>query len=41
VTVAESMAAFYGDRELMARLLQVEGRGSGWDEIGAELLSRA
>jgi MOSC domain-containing protein YiiM len=41
VTVAEAMAAFYGDRELMARLLQVEGRGSGWDEIGAELLSPA
>lgn len=41
VTVSEAMAAFYGDREIMARLLQVEGRGSGWDEIGAELLSRA
>lgn len=41
VTIAESMAAFYGDRELMARLLQVEGRGSGWDQMGAELLSRA
>ncbi len=41
VTIAESMAAFYGDRELMARLLQVEGRGSGWDELGAEVLSRA
>jgi MOSC domain-containing protein YiiM len=36
VTVAEAMAAFYGDRELMARLLQVDGRGSGWDDIGAE-----
>jgi MOSC domain-containing protein YiiM len=41
VTVAEGMAAFYGDREIMARLLQVEGRGSGWDELGAEVLSRA
>lgn len=36
VTVAEAMAAFYGDQELLARLLQVEGRGSGWDEIAAE-----
>jgi MOSC domain-containing protein YiiM len=41
VTVAEAMTAFYGDRELMARLLQVEGRGSAWDQIGAELLSPA
>jgi MOSC domain-containing protein YiiM len=41
VTVAEAMSAFYGDRELMARLLQVEGRGSGWDALGEELLSRA
>jgi MOSC domain-containing protein YiiM len=36
VTVAEAMQAFYGDRQLLARLLRVEGRGSGWDEIGAE-----
>jgi MOSC domain-containing protein YiiM len=36
VTVAESMRAFYGDRDLLARLLQVEGRGSAWDELGAE-----
>jgi MOSC domain-containing protein YiiM len=41
VTVAEAMRAFYGDRELMARLLRVEGRGSAWDEIGADVLSSA
>jgi MOSC domain-containing protein YiiM len=41
VTVAESMLAFYGDDELMRRLLDVEGRGHGWDEIAAEVLSRA
>ena len=38
VTVAESMRAFYGDRDLMQRLLTVEGRGMKWDEIGAEVL---
>jgi MOSC domain-containing protein YiiM len=39
VTVAESMRAYYGDRELMTRLLTVEGRGGKWDKIGAEVLS--
>jgi MOSC domain-containing protein YiiM len=38
VTVAESMRAYYGDRDLMRRLLTVEGRGSKWDEIGADVL---
>ena len=41
VTVAESMLAFYGDDEIMRRLLAVEGRGAKWDEIAAEVLSRA
>jgi MOSC domain-containing protein YiiM len=41
VTVAESMLAFYGDGELMRRLLAVEGRGVQWDEIAAQVLSRA
>jgi MOSC domain-containing protein YiiM len=41
VTVAESMLAYYGDDEIMRRLLDVEGRGHGWDEIAAEVLSRA
>ncbi len=39
VTVAESMRAFYGDRDIMRRLLTVEGRGTKWDEIGADVLS--
>ena len=41
MTVAESMQAYYGDREIMRRLLAVEGRGSKWDEIGADVLARA
>ncbi|HYK68564.1 MAG TPA: MOSC domain-containing protein [Streptosporangiaceae bacterium] len=39
VTVAESMQAYYGDRELMGRLVAVEGRGAKWDEIAAAVLS--
>jgi MOSC domain-containing protein YiiM len=39
VTVAEAMRAFYGDRDIMRRLLAVEGRGSHWDEIAADVLS--
>jgi MOSC domain-containing protein YiiM len=41
VTVAESMQAFYGDQKIMNRLLQVAGRGSKWDAIAADVLSRA
>ena len=41
VTVTDSMRAYYGDRQIMRRLLEVEGRGSKWDEIAADLLSRA
>ena len=41
VTVAESMRAFYGDREIMRRLLEVAGRGEAWDKIGLRVLSRA
>jgi MOSC domain-containing protein YiiM len=41
VTVTESMQAYYGDRDIMARLLAVEGRGWKWDEIGANVLARA
>jgi MOSC domain-containing protein YiiM len=40
VTVAESMAAYYGDHNLMRRLLEVEGRSSKWDEIAAHVLGR-
>jgi MOSC domain-containing protein YiiM len=39
VTIAESMRAFYGDHDIMARLLAVEGHGSKWDEIAADVLS--
>jgi MOSC domain-containing protein YiiM len=41
VTVAEAMLAFYGDRDLMRRLLEVAGRSAKWDEIAADMLSRA
>jgi MOSC domain-containing protein YiiM len=41
VTVAESMLAYYGDQDLMRRLLEVPGRGAKWDEIAASMLSRA
>jgi MOSC domain-containing protein YiiM len=40
VTVAESMRAFYGDQDIMRRLLEVEGRGGKWDEIGRSVLHR-
>jgi MOSC domain-containing protein YiiM len=41
VTVAESMRAYYGDHDLMRRLLEVGGRSTKWDEIAAAVLSRA
>jgi len=41
VTVAESMRAYYGDADLMRKLLEVDGRGADWDEIGARVLGRA
>jgi len=41
VTVAESMLAYYGDQDLMRKLLEVPGRGAKWDEIAASMLSRA
>lgn len=41
VTVAESMRAFYGDQDLMRRVLRVTGRGEKWDEIGQHVLGRA
>ena len=40
VTIAEAMTAFYGDAELMARLVRVEGRSSKWDEIAEGVLAR-
>ena len=41
VTVAESMRAFYGDADLMRRVLTVEGRGASWDEIAPSVLGRS
>jgi MOSC domain-containing protein YiiM len=41
VTVAEAMQAFYGDQDLMRRLVEVAGRSAKWDEIAAGMLSRA
>jgi MOSC domain-containing protein YiiM len=41
VTVAESMRAYYGDEDLMRRVLRVPGRGEKWDEIGDHVLGRA
>ncbi len=41
VTVAESMRAFYGDPDVMRRLLEVEGRGKKWDLIGERVLRAA
>jgi len=41
VTIAESARAYYGDADLMRRLLLVEGRSSKWDEIAPSVLGRA
>jgi MOSC domain-containing protein YiiM len=41
VSVAEALRAFYGDRDIMRRLLTVDGRGSKWDEIAADMLTDA
>jgi MOSC domain-containing protein YiiM len=41
VTVGQSMLAYYGDIDLMRRLLEVDGRGGKWDEIGQQVIRRA
>jgi MOSC domain-containing protein YiiM len=41
VTVAEAMAAFYGDARLMRRLLTVPERDPSWDEVAVSVLGRA
>ena len=41
VTVAEAMRAYYGDADLMRRLLQMEGRAAVWDEVALAVLGRA
>ena len=40
VTIAESVRAYYGDADLMRRLLLVAGRSSKWDEIAQSVLGR-
>ncbi len=40
VTVAESMVAYYGDADLMRKLLTVPGRGAKWDAIAERVLGR-
>jgi MOSC domain-containing protein YiiM len=40
VTVAESMRAFYGDQDIMRRLLRVAGRGEKWDQHAQQVLGR-
>ncbi len=35
------MRAYYGDREIMHRLLELEGRAAKWDQIANAALSRA
>ncbi len=40
ITIAESVRAYYGDPDLMRRLLLVEGRSSKWDEIALSVLGR-
>jgi MOSC domain-containing protein YiiM len=41
VTIADAMAAYYGDAEIMRRLLRVAGRGAKWDEVAVGVLGRA
>ena len=40
MTIAESVRAYYGDVDLMRRLLLVEGRSSKWDEIALSVLGQ-
>jgi MOSC domain-containing protein YiiM len=40
VTIADSVRAYYGDEDLMRRLLLVEERSSKWDEIAESVLGR-
>jgi MOSC domain-containing protein YiiM len=39
VTVAEAMLAYYGDADVMRRLVRVPGRGSKWDKLAAGLIT--
>jgi MOSC domain-containing protein YiiM len=41
VTLTEAVRAYYGDADLMRRLLRVAGRGESWDEAALPVLGRA
>jgi len=41
VTVGEAMRAFYGDTDLMRKLLAVDGLNARWGEAGVQVLGRA
>ena len=40
VTIAEALSAFYGDPDIMRRLLRVAGRGEKWDQHAQQVLGR-
>lgn len=40
VTLPEAMLAYYGDAELMRKVLEVQERGSIWDEVAPGVLRR-
>jgi MOSC domain-containing protein YiiM len=41
ITVGEAMRAYYGDQELMRRLLEVPERSEKWDEVAQRVLGSA
>jgi MOSC domain-containing protein YiiM len=41
VTVAEAMRAYYGDVDLMRRLVAVQDRDPKWDDVAADVLTGA
>jgi MOSC domain-containing protein YiiM len=41
VTAGEAMRAFYGDTDLMRKLVTIDGLNARWDEVGAQILGRA
>ncbi len=40
VTVAEALRAYYGDADLMRRLVAVPDRDPAWDDVAVEILTR-
>jgi MOSC domain-containing protein YiiM len=40
VTVAEALRAYYGDADLMRRLLRAGGRSAKWDEMALSVIGR-